>query len=103
MSAENLAEQAALFTCLAGLAVGHPNLPAAYVTISRHASRELSVQLDSPSKVEAWREALGVDAALLVVDRIGNRSSLEFDATAFGVDFHVYATYQPAPIEAGAA
>ncbi|WP_328735331.1 hypothetical protein [Streptomyces bobili] len=103
MSAENLAEQAAVITCLTGLAVGHPNLPAAYVTISRHAPRELHVQLDSPSKVEAWREALGVDAALLVVDRIGDRPSLEFDATAFGIDFHVYTTYQPATVEAGAA
>jgi hypothetical protein len=103
VSAENLAAQAALFTCLAGLAVGHPNLPAAYVTISQHAPRELSVQLDSPSKVEAWREALGVDAGLLVVDRIGTRPSLEFNATVFGIAFHVYAAYDQAVAEAGPA
>ncbi|WP_217234960.1 hypothetical protein [Streptomyces sp. AC555_RSS877] len=103
MSAESLAAQAAVITCLAGLAVGHPNLPAAYFTISRHGPRELSVQLDSPSKVEAWREALGVDAALVSVDRLGERASLEFNATAYGVDFHVYAAYEQATVEAGAA
>ncbi|MFM9495494.1 hypothetical protein ACKI1Q_17970 [Streptomyces galilaeus] len=103
MTAENLAAQAALFTCLAGLAVGRPDLPAAYVTISRFAPRELSVQLDSPSKVEAWREALGADSDLVRVDRIGNRSSLEFDASAFGIAFHVYATYEQAVAEAGTA
>ncbi|MFG2128340.1 hypothetical protein ACGFNV_11130 [Streptomyces sp. NPDC048751] len=103
MSAETLAEQAALITCLAGLAVGHPHLPAAYITISRHAPRELNVQLDSVSKVEAWREALGVDADLVCVDRLGDRSSLEFDATVHGVDFHVYTTYVSAAVEAGAA
>ncbi|MFI1029830.1 hypothetical protein [Streptomyces sp. NPDC020951] len=103
MSAENLSEQAAVITCLAGLAVGHPNLPAGYFTVSRHGARELSVQLDSPSKVEAWREALGVDAGLLRVERFGGRASLEFDATVFGVDFHVYAAYEQAAAEAGAA
>ncbi|KPI26653.1 hypothetical protein OV320_6322 [Actinobacteria bacterium OV320] len=103
MSAESLGEQAAVITCLAGLAVGHPTLPAAYITVSRHAPGELSVQLDSPGKVEAWREALGVDASLVRVDRIGTRSSLEFDATVYGVDFHVYADYEQATSEAGAA
>ncbi|MGW3148383.1 hypothetical protein ACWDG1_27685 [Streptomyces sp. NPDC001177] len=103
MSVETLGAQAALFTCLAGLAVGHPNLPAAYITISRQAPRELSVQLDSPAAVEAWREALGVDPALVVAERLGNRPSLEFDASAYGVDFHVYAAYQQATAEAGAA
>ncbi len=103
MSAESLAAQAAVITCLAGLAVGRPDLPAGYFTISRHGPRELSVQLDSPSKVEAWREALGVDAALVRVDRLGNRVSLEFNATAYGVDFHVYAAYEQATVEAGAA
>ncbi|MET7881816.1 hypothetical protein [Streptomyces avermitilis] len=103
MSAETLGEQAAVITCLAGLAVGHPTLPAGYFTISRHGLRELGVQLDSPGKVEAWREALGVDTAAVVVDRIGNGASLEFDATVYGVDFHVYAIYEQATSEAGAA
>lgn len=103
MSAESLGEQAAVITCLAGLAVGHPTLPAGFFTISRHGPGELSVQLDSPGKVEAWREALGVDAGLVRVDRIGNRASLEFDATVYGVDFHVYAVYEQATSEAGAA
>ncbi|MFF7748798.1 hypothetical protein ACFZCP_05985 [Streptomyces sp. NPDC007971] len=103
MNAETLATQAAVLTCLAGLAVGHPNLPGAYLTISRYTPGEVAVQLESPAAVEAWREALGVDPDKVVADRIGTQPSLEFDATAYGIDFHVYATYQPAPTEAGAA
>jgi hypothetical protein len=103
VSAENLATQAAAATCLAGLAVGHPKLPAAFITISQHMPGELKVQLDSPSEVEAWREALGVDADLVRVGRLGERAALRFDARVYGVDFHVYAAYEQAATEAGAA
>ncbi|MFD7458687.1 MULTISPECIES: hypothetical protein [unclassified Streptomyces] len=103
MSAETLAAQAAAFTCLAGLAVGRPALPAAYITISGHSPREVSVQLRDPSAVEAWREALDVAPERVVADRIGDRPSLEFTATAYGIDFHVYATYTPASVPAGGA
>ncbi|WP_263167171.1 hypothetical protein [Streptomyces sp. SCSIO ZS0520] len=93
-----LADQAATLACLANLAVGHPNLPAAYITTSRFTPRELSVQLDSPGKVEAWREALGIPAESVFESRIGNRQSLEFRASAYGVLFHVYAAYLPATV-----
>lgn len=103
MSAENLGEQAAVITCLAGLAVGHPTLPAGYFVVSWHVPGELIVQLDSPCKVEAWREALGVDTDRVRVGRCGEQASLEFKATMYGVDFHVYAVYEQATAEAGAA
>ncbi|MGW2821807.1 hypothetical protein ACWC24_12475 [Streptomyces sp. NPDC001443] len=96
MSTATLADQSAVFTCLAGLAATRPGLPAAYLTVSRHSPRELSVQLDSPAALEAWREALAVDPGRVVADRIGDRPSLEFTTRAFGVDFHVYAIYTPA-------
>ncbi|MGW2953410.1 hypothetical protein [Streptomyces eurythermus] len=102
MKAATLAEQAPTLACLASLATGHPGLPAAYITISPSALNELSVQLDSPSKVEAWREALGVTADLVFCDRIGGRPSLEFRATVFGVTFHVYAAYDPGHRACGA-
>jgi hypothetical protein len=103
VSAETLAAQAAALTCLAGLAVGRPALPAAYITISGHSPREVSVQLSTPAAVEAWREALGGDPERLVVDRIGDQPSLEFTATAYGIRFSVYATYTPAHVLAGDA
>ncbi|MFF8968683.1 hypothetical protein [Streptomyces sp. NPDC014995] len=103
MSVQNLAAQAATITCLAGLAVAHPHLPGAYITVSQHSPRALSVQLDSPAALEAWREALGVDAGLVVADRIGDRPSLEFEATVYGVDFRVYAVYTAATASAGGA
>ncbi|MFJ1973096.1 hypothetical protein ACIO93_31005 [Streptomyces sp. NPDC087903] len=103
MSAETLAGQAAVSTCLAGLAIGHPNLPAAYITLSQHTPRELGVQLDSPSKLEAWREALGVDVGLVRARRVGEQESLAFDARVYGVDFHVHAVYERDTAEAVAS
>ncbi|MFJ8717977.1 hypothetical protein ACIRD9_33215 [Streptomyces violaceus] len=103
MSAETLATQAAALTCLAGLAVGRPNLPAAYITVSGHTPGEVSVQPAGPSAVEAWREALGVDPEQLVADRIGDQPSLEFTATAYGIKFSVYTTYTPARVPAEGA
>ncbi|MGD3107556.1 hypothetical protein [Streptomyces sp. YGL11-2] len=103
MSAGTMAAQAATLTCLAGIAVSHPDLPGAYFTASRIVPNELSVQLDSPSKVEAWREALNVPVEKVFADRIGDRPSLEFRATVYRVAFHVYAVYEVAAVEAGAA
>ncbi|NEV90127.1 hypothetical protein GUR47_26235 [Streptomyces tendae] len=103
MSAETLAAQAATLTSLAGLAIGRPGLPAAYFTLSQYAPRSVSVQLRDPSAVEAWREALGVAPDRVIADRIGVRPSLEFRATACGIDFHVYAAYTPATVPAGGA
>jgi len=98
-----MAAQAATLTCLAGLAVSHPNLPRAYIALSRHVPNALSVQLDSPSKVEAWREVLNVPTDKVFVDVIGDQPSLEFDATVYGVAFHVYAVYDRATAEGVAA
>ncbi|MGW0187345.1 hypothetical protein ACWDV7_16490 [Streptomyces sp. NPDC003362] len=103
MSAETLAAQAAVLTGLAGLAVRWPGLPAAYITASQYAPREVSVQLRDLAAVEAWREALNVAPERVIADRIGDRPSLEFTATAYGIDFHVYATYTPASVQAGGA
>lgn len=102
MSASTMAAQVATLTCLAGIAVSHPNLPGAYIAASQHTPNELSVQLGSPSALEAWREALGVPADCVIADRIGDRPSLEFDATVYRIKFHVYATYEPTTVEAGA-
>ncbi|MFG2948836.1 hypothetical protein [Streptomyces adustus] len=102
MRTANLADQSVVFTCLAGLAVTHPNLPAPYLTLSRHLPQEVAVQLDSPAAVEAWREVLGVAPDRVVADRIGDRPSLEFKSRAFGVHFFVYAVYTPATQPVGA-
>ncbi|MFE6686590.1 hypothetical protein ACFVFQ_08930 [Streptomyces sp. NPDC057743] len=103
MSAATMAAQAATLKCLAGIAVSYPNLPGAYFTASSVVPNELSVQLDSPSKVEAWRVALNVPVEKVFMDRIGDQLSLEFRATAYRVAFHVYAVYDAATVEAGAA
>ncbi|MGW1722334.1 hypothetical protein ACWCQK_05260 [Streptomyces sp. NPDC002306] len=103
MSAESLAAQAAAITCLAGLAVRRPHLPAAYIVLSDHAPRELIVQLDSPVAVELWREALCVDPGRMRVNLIGDQLSLGFDASAYGLDFRVYAVFESAVVEAGAS
>ncbi|MET8981041.1 hypothetical protein ABZX85_36105 [Streptomyces sp. NPDC004539] len=103
MSARTLASQAAALRFLADLAETRPDLPGAYLPVSRHLPRELSVQLDSPGDLEAWREALGVAPDAVVADRIGERPSLEFHANTSGFTFHVYATYTPAAVPAGGA
>lgn len=103
MSTPALAAQAPVLTCLATLAIARPDLPPAYFTVSRHGTREVSVQLDGPAAVEAWREALGADPDTVVNARIGARPSLEFTATAYGITFQVYATYVPATVTAGEA
>ncbi|WP_413799618.1 hypothetical protein [Streptomyces iranensis] len=100
MNARTLATQTAALTCLAGLAVSHPHLPGAYITMSQHIPDELKVLLDSPSAVEAWREALHVPAETVVAGRLGDRPLLEFRATVYRVAFHVYAVYDPATLEA---
>ncbi|MFJ9104832.1 hypothetical protein ACIRJM_40955 [Streptomyces sp. NPDC102405] len=92
MTARTMGDQASTLAFLAELALKHSQLPGAYITISRFTPGELSVQLDSPGKVEPWREALGVPVEEVFEDRIGNRLSLEFRASAYGVMFHVYST-----------
>ncbi|SFY53192.1 hypothetical protein [Streptomyces sp. F-1] len=103
MSTPTLAAQSPVLTCLATLALARPDLPAAYLTVSAHSARDVSVQLDSPAAVEAWREALGAAPDAVVADWIGGRPSLEFTATAYGIKFEVYATYTPATTTAGEA
>ncbi|MFF8995746.1 hypothetical protein ACF09H_38610 [Streptomyces sp. NPDC014983] len=103
MNPPTMAAQAPVLTCLATLAIARPDLPAAYLTVSAHGTRQVSVQLDGPAAVEAWREALGVAPDVVVADWIGGRPSLEFTATAYGIKFEVYATYTPATTTAGEA
>ncbi|MET7451138.1 hypothetical protein ABZT03_04420 [Streptomyces sp. NPDC005574] len=94
-SSAALSEQATVLVALAGLAVSHPDLPGAYFALSEVLPRELAVQLDSPSKVEAWRAALNVPFEKVVLRRAGARTQLKFVATVYGVEFSVYAVYEP--------
>ncbi|MCZ4608865.1 hypothetical protein O3S80_34930 [Streptomyces sp. Lzd4kr] len=95
-TATPLGEQATVLVALAGLAVSHPNLPGAYFVTSDVLPRELTVQLDSPGKVEAWRAALNVPADQVVMRKRGEQAQLKFEATAYGVEFRVYTVYEPA-------
>lgn len=90
-----LSEQATVLVALAGLAVSHPNLPGAYFSTSEILPRELAVQLDSPSKVEAWRAALNVPVEKVALRQRGEQATLKFEATVYGVEFTVYAVYDP--------
>ncbi|BCM66471.1 MULTISPECIES: hypothetical protein [Streptomyces] len=101
MKAATLAEQAPALACLVSLAVGHPDLPGAYITTSQFTPNELSVQLDDPSGVEEWRKALSVSADQVFRDWIGERPSVQFRTVAFRVTFHVYATYDLAATSDG--
>ncbi|MET7387155.1 hypothetical protein ACFYPT_20900 [Streptomyces sp. NPDC005529] len=94
-SSAALSEQATVLVALAGLAVSHPNLPGAYFSTSEILPRELAVQLDSPSKVEAWRTALNVPVEKVVLRRRGEQATLKFQATVYGIAFTVYAVYDP--------
>ncbi|MFC8202158.1 hypothetical protein ACFUTV_43300 [Streptomyces sp. NPDC057298] len=95
-TATTLAGQLPVLVALAGLAVSHPHLPGAYFTISDVMPTELGVQLDSPGQVEAWREALNVPAEQVILRTRDDRSALKFEATAYGMQFRVYAVYDPA-------
>ncbi|MGW0600633.1 hypothetical protein ACWD11_26385 [Streptomyces sp. NPDC002776] len=88
-----MAEQATVLVALAGLAVSHPNLPGAYFSFSDVLPDEVGVQLDSPNKVEAWREALNVPADQVTIRIRDERVTLRFEVTAYGVQFRVYAVY----------
>ncbi|MFG2226135.1 hypothetical protein [Streptomyces sp. NPDC048644] len=91
MSAGTMAAQAPALSCLAGIAVSHPDLPGAYLVSSQVTANALTVQLKHPAHVEAWREALDVPAEALFMSRIGDQSSLEFQARRYEVVWHVYA------------
>jgi hypothetical protein len=95
--------QASVLACLARIAVTHPDLPGAYLVSSKVVPNKLTVQLASPREVEAWREALGVPVEKVVLDQLGGRPSLEFEATVHGVDFHVYAAFDAATAEVAGA
>ena len=69
----------------------HPNLPAAYITLSFTSPHEVDVQAQSWHALEAWRVALNVAPAEV---RPGicapEREHLEFEATVDGVPVRVY-------------
>ncbi|MFD8047670.1 hypothetical protein ACFV5E_30090 [Streptomyces chartreusis] len=98
-----LGEQATVLVALAGLAVSHPNLPGAYFVTSDILPRKLAVQLDSPGKVEAWSAALNVPTDQVVMRKRGEQAQLKFETTAYGVEFCVYAVYDPATQAEGVA
>ncbi|MBT2507079.1 hypothetical protein J7I98_14515 [Streptomyces sp. ISL-98] len=88
-----MAEQAAAFTTVAGLASRYPELPAAYICI--HSSfvcqPEVNVQAQSFSDLEAWREALGGDVMRVGCYPLDRGAALQFSVDLDGVTVKVYA------------
>jgi hypothetical protein len=86
-----LADQRRALAALDRIIELHPNLPAAYITLSYVTPELVVVQVQSWQSLEAWREALNVASADV---RPGNcapeREHLEFEAKVDEVPVRVY-------------
>ncbi|WP_328725621.1 hypothetical protein [Streptomyces sp. NBC_00259] len=91
-----LGMQAALLTALARLAETHQALPGAYITTSGITPGEAHVLLDSPSELEAWRQALHIDPADVLITERGDDTKLLFTAPLGRISLRVYTVFAPA-------
>lgn len=86
-----LADQRQALAALDRIIELHPNLPAAYITLSYVTPQLVTVQAQSWSALEAWREALNVQWSEV---RPGNcapeRQHIEFEAKVDGTSVRVY-------------
>lgn len=88
-----LAAQANALRSLLRLAEHHHDLPGAYVVSHNVDADRIDVQLDSPSSLEAWREALGAPPASVQSKPYQAREFLEFTAPAHRSTIRVYAIF----------
>jgi hypothetical protein len=89
----------------ARLAQLHPELPAPSLTNSGIFAERLTLCLDGPDEVEAWREVLHVPTKDMDFTELKNGAlRVGFDALVGGFEIDVFAHFEPAaPLVGGAA
>lgn len=97
--AENLGAQAAALAFLAGLAQRNPELPPAYIVLSRVDPDVVRVQLDDAQAVEAWREVLFVPPTGVALEPHGSIQQLTFEAVVNSIRIDVWAPFTSAQSE----
>nr|WSX78217.1 hypothetical protein OH826_32855 [Streptomyces sp. NBC_00899] len=97
-SPELVAAQTNALGTLLRLIDAHPELPGAYFVSHCFEPQRVDVQLDSPSALEAWREALNLptDAIEPKAFPDPDRRELEVSAVIGTATIRVYAIFTPA-------
>nr|WSW45376.1 hypothetical protein OG296_20860 [Streptomyces sp. NBC_01001] len=91
-----LTAQTAVFAALAQLAELHPDLPGAYIATSHITPAEVSVLLDSPADLEAWRQATHTDAVDVQLTELKDDRKLSFTAPLGRITLRVFTVFAPA-------
>ncbi|MEU0087234.1 hypothetical protein [Streptomyces sp. NPDC006274] len=94
-----LGEQARPLAVLADIAASNPGLPGAYMVFQSIGTADIRVQLEWPSELEIWRQALGVPVADVSIDR----GRLRFTTHLHGVPVEVYAGAELTALAGGVA
>ena len=71
----------------------HPQLPGAYVVSHGLEPDRIDVQLNSPSSLEAWREALNAPTDTVTSRPLGAKTQLAISAEVGSVTVRVYAIF----------
>ncbi|WUH92311.1 hypothetical protein OG900_20840 [Streptomyces sp. NBC_00433] len=92
------ASQANALGTLLRLIDAHPHLPGAYIVSHCFIPQRVDVQLDSPSGLEAWREALNLPTCAIEPKRFPDpgRQELEMSADVGTATIRVYAIFPAA-------
>jgi hypothetical protein len=89
---------------VARLAELHPTLPAPHMTVSSIIAGRVSILLDGPAEIEAWREVLLVPAEALDSGvRHDGGLRMGFHSEVNGVQFDVFTHFDQAQPQEGAA
>jgi hypothetical protein len=91
-----ISAQSTALRALLRLTEQHPELPGAYIVSSSTYPHCIDVQLDNPSALEAWREAVDVPTDAVHTKSLGEKTELEISANVGGATICVYAIFTPA-------
>lgn len=88
-----IAAQSNALRTLLRLSELHPQLPGAYVVSHGLEPNRIDVQLNSPSSLEAWREALNAPTDSVKSRPLDAKTQLEISAEVGSVTVRVYAIF----------
>jgi hypothetical protein len=92
-----ISQQVPALQGFAALVQMFPELPAAHLTVHAYAPAEMWAQPDTAAGVEAWRVALQVPPASVILRRYASYCSIEFEGAVCGVIMRVFTSTDLAP------
>ncbi|MBD0736189.1 hypothetical protein [Streptomyces sp. CBMA29] len=92
-SPPTISDQADALRAMLRLAEQYPDLPAPYIACGRHEFDRIRAQLDSPSTLETWREALHAPAESVEFNDLHGDVQLQFTADIDRVTFRFYVIF----------